>query len=119
MPTRPERITPPIRFLFVAPHQHELACHASLPEQLVRLSCLGKGKSLRDQRLDLLLLKEVEQGNQIRPKPCRSQPLQPLNAVGDYPFPAREKPAASDVHPEDGQSMKAMPTPCSQSPPTE
>ena len=29
-------------------HEHDLACHASLPEQLVRVSCLGKRKSLRD-----------------------------------------------------------------------
>lgn len=37
-------------------HEHDLARHASLPEQLVRLSGLGKRKSLRDDRLDLLLL---------------------------------------------------------------
>ena len=91
-------------------HEHNLADHASLPEQLVRVSCLGKGQSLRDQRLDLLLLKEVEQGDQILSKPCRSQPFEPLDAVGDHPFPAREKPAASDVQPEDGDSTKAMTT---------
>jgi hypothetical protein len=39
----------------------------------MRLSCLGKRKSLRDQRLDLLLLKEVEQGDQILSKQCRLQ----------------------------------------------
>src|SRR6266571_8362836 len=33
------------------PHEHDLARHASLPEQLVRLSCLGKRKSLRDEWL--------------------------------------------------------------------
>src|SRR5262245_50539420 len=89
-------------------HEHKLACHASLPEQLVRVSRLGKRKSLRDERLDLLLLKEVKQGHQILSKQCRSQPFEPLDAVGDHPFPAREKPAASDVQPEEGQSMRAM-----------
>ena len=60
----------------------------------MRTSCFGKGKSLRDQRLDLFLLKEVKEGNQILSKQCRSQPFEPLDAVGDQPFPAREKPAA-------------------------
>src|SRR5215831_1793833 len=92
-------------------HEHDLACHASLPEQLVRVSCLGKRHSLRDERLDLVLLQEVEQGEQILSKPCRSEPLQPLDAVGNHPFPAREQPAASNVHPEDRESTKAMPTP--------
>jgi hypothetical protein len=89
---------------------HDLTCHASLPEQLVRASRLGKRKSLRDERLDLLLSKEVEQGHQILSKPCRSQPFEPLDAVGDHPFPAREKPAASNVQPEDRDCTKAMTT---------
>ena len=55
-------------------------------------------------------LQEVEQGDQILSKQCRSQPFEPLDAVGDHPFPAREKPAASDVQPEDGDSTKAMTT---------
>jgi hypothetical protein len=76
----------------------------------VRLSRLGERESLRDQRLDFLLPEEVEQGEQILSKPCRSQPLQPLDAVGDHPFPAREKPAAGDVHAEDGDCTKAMTT---------
>src|SRR5678816_2684030 len=87
------------------PHEHDLARHASLPEQLVRLSCLGKRKSLRDEWLDLLLLKEVEQGDQILSKQCRPQPFEPLDAVGDHPFPAREKPAAGNIQPENGDSM--------------
>ncbi len=89
-------------------HEHDLARYASLPEQLVRLSCLGKRKSLRDERLDLLLLKKVKQGNQILSKQCRPQPFEPLDAVGDHPFPAREKQAAGYVQPEDGDSTKAM-----------
>jgi hypothetical protein len=92
------------------PHQHDLARHASLPEQLVRVSRLGKRKSLRDDWLDLLLLKEVEQGGQILSKQCRPQPFEPLDAVGDHPFPAREKPAAGNVQPEDGDSTVAMTT---------
>jgi hypothetical protein len=57
----------------------------------VRTSCLGKGKSLRDKRLDLSLLKEVKEGDQILSKQCRTQPFEPLDAVGDQPFPAREE----------------------------
>jgi hypothetical protein len=44
-------------------YEHDLADHASVPEQLLCASCLGKRKSLRDERVDLLLLKEVEQGD--------------------------------------------------------
>src|SRR6266516_3717743 len=90
--------------------EHDLACHASLPEHLLRVPCLGKRKSLRDERLDLLLLKEVKQGDQILSKPFRFQPFQRLDAVGDHPFPAREKPASGDVQPEDGGSTKALTT---------
>ena len=92
-------------------HQHDLAYDASLPEHLVRLSCLGKRKSLRDEWLDLLLVQEVEQGDQILSKPCRSQPFEPLDAVGDHPFPTREKPAAGNIQPEDADFTKAMTTP--------
>ena len=74
-------------------HEDDLACHASLPEQLVRVSCLGKRKSLRDERLDLLLLKEIEQGDQILSEHRRLQPFERLDAVGDHPFPAWKKPA--------------------------
>ena len=75
----------------------ELRQHASLPEQLVRLSRLGKRKSLRDERLDLLLLKKIEQGDEILSEPSRFQPFKPLDAVGNHAFPTREKPAGSDV----------------------
>ena len=91
-------------------HEHHLACDTPLPEQLMRLSSLGKRKYPGDQWLDLLLLKEVEQGDQILSKPCRPQAFEPLDAVGDHPFPARDKPAASNVQPEDGDSMNAMTT---------
>ena len=53
-------------------YEHEFAEHASLSQQLVRLSGLQKRKSLRDQRLDLVLLKEIEQNNQVPSKPCWS-----------------------------------------------
>jgi len=36
------------------------------------MACLAKRKSPRDERLDLLLSKEVEQVDQILSKPCRS-----------------------------------------------
>jgi hypothetical protein len=62
----------------------------SLPEQLVRLSCLGKRKSLSDERLDPLLSKEVKQGDQILSKRCRPKPFEPLDATWNHPFPARE-----------------------------
>jgi hypothetical protein len=40
---------------FPVAHEHDLAYHASLREQLLRASCLDKRKPLRDERLDLLL----------------------------------------------------------------
>ena len=49
----------------------------------MRVSRLGKRKSLRDERLDLLLLQEVEQGDQILSKLGRLQPFERLDAVGD------------------------------------
>jgi hypothetical protein len=76
------------------------------------VSCLGKRKSLRDDRLDLLLFQQVKQGDQILSKQCRSQPLKPLDAIGDHPFLAREKPAAGDVQGVDGNSMKAITAAC-------
>ena len=76
----------------------------------MRLSCLGKRKSLRDERLDLSLLKEIKQGDQILSKEFRFQPFERLDAVGNYPFPTWEKPAAGDVQPEDGGSTKALTT---------
>jgi hypothetical protein len=71
---------------------------------------LGERKSLGDQRLDLSLVKEVEEGDQVLSKERRSQPFEPLDAVGDHPFPAREKPAPRNVQPEDGDFTKAMMT---------
>ena len=65
---------------------------------------------MRDERLDLFLLKEVKEGDQILSKQCRLQPFERLDAVGDYPFPARKNPAAYDVQPEEGSSTKALTT---------
>ena len=76
------------------------------------LSCLSERKSLRDEWLDLLLLKEVEQGDQILPKQSWLPPFERLDAVGDDPFPAGEKPTASDVQRVDGDSMKAITMAC-------
>ena len=71
---------------------------------------LGKWETLRDQRLELLLLKEVEQDEQILSKPCWSQPFKPLDAVRNDAFPAGENPAANNVHSEDRDGTKAMAT---------
>lgn len=76
----------------------------------MRLSCLSKRKSLRDERLDLLLLKEVEQGDRVLSKQCWPQSFEPLDAVGDYPFPAGEKPTAGNIQPENADFTKAMTT---------
>jgi hypothetical protein len=94
------------------PHEDDLAYHASFPEQLLCASCLDKRKSLRDDRLDLLPLKEVEQRDQILSKQSRLQPLERLDAVGDDPFSAGEKPSAGDVQRVDGDSVKAITTAC-------
>jgi hypothetical protein len=41
-------------------HENDLAHHASLPKELVRLFCLGQGQALRNKRLDHSLLSEIE-----------------------------------------------------------
>src|SRR5262245_52398694 len=92
-------------------NEHDLARHASVPKHLLRLPGLRQRESLRDQRLDLPLFKEIEQCAQILSKPCRPQPFEPLDAVGDHPSPAREEPAASDVQPEARDGTKTMTTP--------
>ena len=76
----------------------------------MRVSRLGKRKSLRDERLDLSLLKEIKQGGQILSKEFRFQPFERLDAVGDHPFPAREQAAAGDIQRVDGDSMQAITT---------
>ena len=74
----------------------------------MRVSCLGKRKSLRDERLDLLLSKEVKQGDQVLSKEFRFQPFERLDAIGDHSFPTWEKPAANNVESEDGDSAIRM-----------
>ena len=88
-----------------ATHEHDFARHASLLEQLLSLPRFGNGKSLRDQGLNLLLVKEVEQSDQVLSKECRPQPFEGLYAVGNYPFPAWKKPATGDVQRVNGNSM--------------
>ncbi len=61
------------------------------------LSCLGKRKSLRDDRFDFLLLEEIEQSHHIPSEQGRSKPFEGLDAVGDHPFAAGQKPAAGDI----------------------
>ena len=52
-------------------HEHDLADHASFLEQLLRVPSLGERKPLRDDGLDLLLVKEVEKRDQILPEQRR------------------------------------------------
>jgi hypothetical protein len=40
--------------------QYDLAYYAPLGEKFLRMSCLAKRKSMRDDRLDLALLKQVQ-----------------------------------------------------------
>lgn len=74
----------------------------------MRTSCFGKWDSLRDQRLDLALLQQVEQRDQILSKKIRSQSFECLDAIGNDAFPARKKPTARNVQPEEGGSTKAL-----------
>jgi hypothetical protein len=89
-------------------NEHDFAGHASFAQQLVRASCFRKWKSLCDERFDLLLAQEVEQGDQVLTKQSRLQPFERLDAVRHHPFPAGEKPAAGDVQREDGDGTKTM-----------
>ena len=91
-------------------HEHDFAGHASCAKQFVRLSCLAKWKSVGDERRDLMPLKQMEQGNQILSKHRRPQSFQPLNAVGDHPFSAREQPSSGNVEREDGDRPKTVTT---------
>ena len=91
-------------------HEYDFACHPSFAEQLVGFSSLDKRKSLRDQWLYLLLLKEIKQGDQILSEQGRFKALEPLDAVRNHPFPTREKPVASDAPPEDRGFAKTMAT---------
>src|SRR5262245_23900975 len=94
----------------VSTDEHYLACNASFPQQLLRLSSLGKRESPRNQWLYLLLLKEVQQSDQILFEPIRFEPFECLDAVGDHAFSARQKPAAGDVQGEGGGSTEALTT---------
>src|ERR671910_605155 len=91
-------------------HEHNFAGYASLLEQLVRLSGLNKRKPPGDKWFDLLLVKEVKQGDQILPKELRPEPFEPLYAVGDHVFPARQKPASGNVQSEDSDRTITMAT---------
>src|SRR5688572_3350426 len=71
-------------------HEDNLTYHASLSQELVRLSGLGERESLRNEWLDLVLLEEIQQRNQVVSKPCWFQPLEPLDAVRDHSFAAGE-----------------------------
>ncbi len=66
---------------------------------------------MRDERFDLLLLKQIEERDQILPEHFRFYTFKPLNAVRNHPFAAREKPTASNVQSEDGDGAKTLTTP--------
>src|SRR6187200_3061116 len=93
-------------------HEDDLAYDSSLREQLLRAPCVGEGESVRNERLDPLLLKQFEQRKQVLPKQGRFETLERLNAVGDDPLPPGEKPAAGDVHRVHGDAMKPIATAC-------
>ena len=60
--------------------------------------------------MTIMARRKVEKGDQILSRQCRPQPFEPLDAVGDHPLPAREKPAAGNIQPENGDPMKEMTT---------
>src|SRR5690348_10148559 len=94
---------------FIA-HEHDLAGHATLAEELLRIPRLRKRKASCDERPDLALAEELEQRDQVFSKQRRPHPLQPLDAVrNDAPAPGKQ-PAAGDVQTEDRDSAKP-PTP--------
>ena len=76
----------------------------------MRKLSFGKWKSLRDERLDLFLLKQFQQCNQILSKQCRLQPFERLDTVRNHPLPAGHEPVASNVQSEDSGLTKAMTT---------
>ena len=85
--------------------QYDFPDDPSPAQQFMRLSRLDQGKSLRDQRFDLLLSKQLQQCAQILSKECRLEPLEPLDAVGNHAFVAGENPAAKNVQRENAQSL--------------
>jgi hypothetical protein len=89
-------------------HEYDLAGQASFAEQLVRVSRMVEREPLGDERLDLLLVEEVEQSNQVQPEPRGLEPLEPLDAVGNDPLATREEPASGDVPREVSDLAEAM-----------
>src|SRR5262245_23067810 len=61
-------------------------------------------------RIDYSRIKQVEQGGQVLSKHCRPQPFERLDAIGYYPSPAWEEPAANNVQAKDGDAPKGMAT---------
>src|SRR5947209_17552353 len=75
-------------------------------------ACLAsaRGNRCATSGLIFFLLKKVKQCDQILSKPCRFQAFKCLDAVGDHPLAAREKPAAGDVQPENCDGTITMTT---------
>jgi len=90
--------------------EHDFSCHPFLSKQLVCDSRINEWKSFRDERLDFLLFEEFEKGAQILSKQRGFPPFEPLDAVGDEPFPAWKQPASGNVQSKDGKATEAIPT---------
>src|SRR5690242_18851337 len=103
-------LLPPPQNMRWSGKQDQLADDSPFSEQFLCPSRLGKRKSLRDDRLDLLLPKQLKKCNQVLSKQFRFQPLERLDTVRNHPFSAREEAGASDVQAEPGGSPKAPST---------
>src|SRR5215831_18081806 len=74
----------------------------------MRLSRLGERELLGDERRDLLLFEQVQQGDQVLSEQIGLEPLERLDAVGDDALPAWKNPSPGDVHAEGGGSRKTL-----------
>src|SRR5262249_44954347 len=90
-------------------YQHDLADHASAAQELVCVPRLAERQPLRDQRLDPLLPKQVEECEQVVAEPGGSPPHQPLDAEWHHGLPARPKPVPEDVPSQDGGLTNRVP----------
>ena len=70
---------------------------------------LAERQPLRDQRVDLLLLQQVEQCEQIVSEPRGFQPHEPLDTVRHHALAARQKPVLEDVPPQGGGFANGVP----------
>ena len=90
--------------------QYDLADYAAVDEQLLRCSGFLQGKSLRNDRFHLSLLKQVHEREQVLSKQFRTEPFEPLNTVGDDAFASRKQPPTRYVQAKDGDAMQTIAT---------